>query len=344
MDEERTKLRIGATVSLLLVASVVFVLQVDFRDLGPTVRVSVYMEHPGPLRPQADIQLAGRKIGVVQSIRLVTSNEARKDSHLLHPGGGVVLEVLVRKKYLPWVRKNSQLFVNSKGLIGEAYLEVSPPSAEEEMLDAIAQGDQLRGIDPARMEHIIVTSFLNARRFGKLLEDLKPSMDMLKAESKVLSETLAGLETQPNTYKDLRAHVASARQSFGEVRVTLSSEGLPSLATLERKSKRLMALARRELAAISTELDLLKLRIDHVQARLPPDLTAKYRVAIAEAKTNLATAEAIVAKLNDLAARVAAGQGTIGALMNDPEFSDDAKKLGRYLKRHPWKIIKRPPN
>jgi hypothetical protein len=342
MFDSRLTLRLGAAVSLLLIAAVVFVLQVDFRDLGETVHVQVYLKHPGPLRAEADVQLAGRKIGRVDYNPLLPSHESRSNTHAHHPEGGGVLEVLLRKKYLPWVRTNSELFVNSKGLIGEAYLEVTPPPAEEPMGSALVQGDQVRGIDPARMEHIIVTSFLNARRFGALLDQLQPSMDKLKLESALLAETLSGLEVPPGTYASLASSAARAQVSFGQVRAKMQLEGSPSLGTLQRKGTRLLALVRGELADISSELDLLELRIEAVQNRLPPDLSAKYRVAIKDAKENLAKVDAIVAKLEDLAERVAAGQGTIGALMNDPEFSDDAKKLGRYLKRHPWKLITRP--
>jgi ABC-type transporter Mla subunit MlaD len=345
MFDSRITLRIGAVVTTLLIAAVVVVLQVDLRALGPTVRVQVYLEHPGPLRAEAAVQLAGREIGRVDTIRLVTSNEARSADHPLHPAGGVVLEVRVRKKYLRWVRKNSELFVNSKGLIGEAYLEVAPPLATEDMLASIAEGDRLRGVDPARMEHIIVTSFLNARRFGTLLEELEPSMDQLKAESFELAETLAKLEleVEPGTYQAIRASASDASGSFDELRATLSADNLTSFSALERSSKRLVKLVRAELGSMSADLDLLSARIDAVRARLPADLGAKYSRAIADARTNVATLESTISKLEDLAERVAAGHGTVGALMNDPEFSDDAKQLGRYLKRHPWKIITKPP-
>ena len=343
MFDAKVTLRIGAVFTTLVIAAVVFVLQVDLRDLGPTVQVQVYLSHPGPLRAEADVQLAGRKIGRVDTIRLVTSNEARSSDHPLHPGGGVVLHVRVRKNYLSWVRKNSELFVNSKGLIGEAYLEVAPPVATEAMLGPIAEGDQLRGVDPARMEHIIVTSFLNARRFGKLLEELEPSMAQLKTESKELAQTLAILEVEPGTYQSIRTSGSAASESFDELRATLTADDLPSLAALGRSSQRLLALARGQVGTMSTDLDLLNEKIDTVRSRLPADLGAKYRLAIADARTNVATLEATIAKLEDLAERVSAGHGTVGALMNDPEFSDDAKKLGRYLKRHPWKVIARPP-
>ncbi len=339
MFDPRTTLRVGAVFTVLLIAAVVFVLQVDFRGLGPTLRVQIYLEHPGPLRTEAGVQLAGRTIGRVDAIRLVTSNEARKTEHPLYPAGGVVLSVRIRKKYLPWVRKNSEIFVNSKGLIGQAYLEVGPPAATEPMLGPVVEGDKLRGVDPARIEHIIVTSYLNARHFGELLEELEPSMEQLKVESLALAQTLAQLEVSPGTYDAIVESTSEARQSFDELRATLSADKQPTFGALARSSRRLLKLVRVELARMSADLDLLTARIESVRSRLPDDLGAKYAQAITEARSNLATIQGTIAKLEDLAERVAAGHGTVGALMNDPEFSDDAKKLGRYLKRHPWELI-----
>lgn len=344
MFNERTTLRVGAVVSLLLMAAVVFALLIDFRDLGPSIRVQVFLEHPGALRAEADMQLAGRQVGRVESIRLVSSHQARDPTHLLHPKGGVVLEVLVRKKYLRWIRKNGEIFVNAKGLIGEAYLEVSPPAGNVDMERAIQQGDVIRGIDPARMEHILVTSFLNARRLGKLLEELKPSMDQLKEESTKLADILSALEVEPETYHEIGSLVSKAHQSFRELQATLTGKDVPSLEKLQRQSEQFVALVRAELSSVSTDLDVLNQRLQAVRHRLPDDFGAKIQQVGEEAKQNLAKLEGTIAKLEELAKRVAAGEGTVGALMNDPEFSDDAKQLGRYLKRHPWKIIKRPPN
>jgi flagellar biosynthesis chaperone FliJ len=211
------------------------------------------------------------------------------------------------------------------------------------MAGPITAGDQLRGIDPARMEHIIVTSFLNARRLGKLLEELEPSMDQLKLESTKLAELLTLLEVKPGTYAEIGDSVSRARQSFAELQETLSADELPSLELMQRSSRRLVVLVRAEVAELTQQIDLLNQRIQEVRDRLPDDFTAKFDRVSADAKRNLATLEGSIAKLEDLAERVAGGQGTVGALMNDPEFSDDAKQLGRYLKRHPWKIIKRPP-
>ena len=44
----------------------------------------------------------------------------------------------------------------------------------------------------------------------------------------------------------------------------------------------------------------------------------------------------------DKAAVGTSGEGSLGRLMADPEFADDAKDLGKIMKRHPWRILERP--
>ena len=39
---------------------------------------------------------------------------------------------------------------------------------------------------------------------------------------------------------------------------------------------------------------------------------------------------------------LARGDGSIMKLMHDPEFPEEAKELGKIMKRQPWKIIDRP--
>ncbi|HUS69040.1 MAG TPA: hypothetical protein VMZ28_31100, partial [Kofleriaceae bacterium] len=96
------------------------------------------------------------------------------------------------------------------------------------------------------------------------------------------------------------------------------------------------------LQRVGAALDRLTADIDRVRARLPDDLVARLERSLDGARAAVARLEAIAATGQELAARVRRGQGTIGALMNDPEFSDDAKQLGRILKREPWRVIGHP--
>ncbi|HRC58655.1 MAG TPA: hypothetical protein PKU97_22185, partial [Kofleriaceae bacterium] len=64
----------------------------------------------------------------------------------------------------------------------------------------------------------------------------------------------------------------------------------------------------------------------------------------------LAQGRAVVAKLAVVAAsaqlvwqRWQRREGSLGRLLADPEFPEDAKELGKILKRQPWRIFGRPP-
>ena len=59
---------------------------------------------------------------------------------------------------------------------------------------------------------------------------------------------------------------------------------------------------------------------------------------------SLAKLEGILKTGESLFAAIARGEGTIGGLINDPEFSDDARQLGKLLKRQPWTVFGHPGN
>jgi hypothetical protein len=47
----------------------------------------------------------------------------------------------------------------------------------------------------------------------------------------------------------------------------------------------------------------------------------------------------LLAQVDALAGALARGEGSLMRLANDPEFPEDAKELGKILKRHPWRVI-----
>ena len=50
----------------------------------------------------------------------------------------------------------------------------------------------------------------------------------------------------------------------------------------------------------------------------------------------------LLAQVEAVQQHIARGDGSLLKLMHDPEFPEDAKELGKILKRQPWKIINRP--
>src|SRR6185295_6386475 len=87
------------------------------RTVGRGLSIHVEMKTPGLLRPGGKIRLAGREIGEVRGM------VAMKNHH-------VDLEAFILSGHAAQVRRNSQLFVNTPSVLGEAYLEVGPPRGE----------------------------------------------------------------------------------------------------------------------------------------------------------------------------------------------------------------------
>jgi hypothetical protein len=51
----------------------------------------------------------------------------------------------------------------------------------------------------------------------------------------------------------------------------------------------------------------------------------------------------LLAQVAELQQKIERGDGSLLKLMRDPEFPEDAKELGKILKRQPWRILDRPP-
>jgi ABC-type transporter Mla subunit MlaD len=108
--------------------------------------------------------------------------------------------------------------------------------------------------------------------------------------------------------------------------------------------------ARGALTELRATLDALAPRAAAVAAgvaRVRGHLAASDPVAhaaqvIAGVRAALDRVDPLLAQIEELGARIAAGEGSLGRLMRDPEFPEDAKDLGKIMKRQPWKILARP--
>ncbi|MBA3820119.1 MAG: hypothetical protein H0X17_14590, partial [Deltaproteobacteria bacterium] len=76
--------------------------------------------------------------------------------------------------------------------------------------------------------------------------------------------------------------------------------------------------------------------------RRGPDAIRAFELAIERARAAIDKIDPLLAKVAEITGRLARGEGSLGRLMQDPEFPEDAKALGKIMKRQPWRIIMRP--
>jgi hypothetical protein len=73
------------------------------------------------------------------------------------------------------------------------------------------------------------------------------------------------------------------------------------------------------------------------------DALAKLELAAARIRAAADRIDPLLAQVELLQQQIARGDGSLLKLMHDPEFPEDAKELGKIMKRQPWKIMARPP-
>jgi hypothetical protein len=95
-----------------------------------------------------------------------------------------------------------------------------------------------------------------------------------------------------------------------------------------------------ELAQLSTSVERLRARADSKGQAVLDRLS----LAIDRGRAIATKLEPLLAQLDALSTSLARGEGSMMKLANDPEFPEDAKELGKILKRKPWKVIGHPQN
>ncbi len=340
--------RVGAAMAGLILAAAVFVVAILPRiDLGSGVRIRVLFEHVGALKEGAPLIVAGRTAGKIESITLAPAGAFAPGHPLAETGGSVVL-VRVDDELRWMVPVDGDYFISSKGVLSDRYLEVGPPpGATREPGRAVQAGDEIRGIDPPSLDRALQRTWDNLERSRAFLEAVSPEIDALRAALAHLSQTLTDVEPSPGAYARLAVELTALWREARELQDTLNSAGatpaeLRALAdrasgTLDR-ARAAIARVRTAAAALSSDLE----RVQRQAGAAAPDAIARLREVLADGDQLLARADRLLAGTRELMAMIDRGEGSMMKLSRDPEFPEDAKELGKMLKRSPWRIIGHP--
>lgn len=340
-------LRVGAVTLLVLALGVVYVLVLrDRLFLGPSVRVDVYFAHVGSLHEGTPVMVAGRQVGKIAAIRLVPRDSVPPD-HPLAATGGAVAILRIDEGARGRVPVNGEFFVSSKGLLSERYLEVGAPAGGAAPERPVADGDAVRGNDPPSMDRVLVNMWENLEIARAFLDDVRPQLDALVEAAERLAHTLGVIEPAPGAYAALAERAEQLAAEARTTYLTLRAGGLDLARAEELVARTRQTLAdarivagllRGRLAALGEDLDRVRGRVEAAA----PGLRLKLRAAVASAETAMARVERLTAKVEDVLGILERGEGTIGRLANDPEFPEDAKALGKILKRTPWRVVGHP--
>ena len=348
MTSERLATRVGTVSLAVLAAAIVFFVFVYGRiEWGVRDRVRVYFHHTGGLKEGAPMIVAGRTIGHVESIALAPH------APLLGGDDGVVAIVAIERGAAERVGKGGDVFVSSRGALSERYLEIGPaPEPGAPFHD----GDEVVGRDPPTLDSVLNRAWTNMLAFQAFNERMQPEVAALREQVTAMegnfdavTNTLPAVGVAAGQTAPLIADANDVIAAVTHIReVDLGGEaGLARATALVDHARTTVAHARAAIANLRAQLDALQVAVDQLRARIDaksPQLAARLDDAIARGKSALDKVDPMLAVVAEIVDRVQRGEGTVGKLANDPEFPEDAKELGKIMKREPWRIVGHPLN
>jgi len=342
-QDERLTRRIGSVVLVVLGAAILFVVfLLDRIEIGSYTRVHVFFHQTGGLREGAPVVIAGRSIGRVESI----APSLRNAPTPLGGDEGVDVTVAIESRHIAGLRHGADVFVASKGPLADRYLEIGPTP---EIGAPLADGQPVLGRDPPTLDRVLQRTWENLTTVGSFLDEVRPEAQALRKQLDLLGQRFADLQpTLENTgtlAAEVDALIAEARTTWNQG--LGGRAGVDQIGALVTRTRATLADIRGMLDQLGAKATTLRASFDAFGARMDaklPAAVAAVELAIDRVRAAIDKVDPLLANIQELNKRIANNEGSIGRLMNDPEFPEDAKELGKIMKRQPWKIIAHPPN
>ena len=336
-QDERLTRRVGA-VSLVVIALAIvfFVFIFDRIEWGSHIRLKVYFHTTGGLREGAAFVVAGKPVGRIETIGLVP----RGAKTPLGGDEGVVVKVAIDSDAAARITYGGDVFVASRGALSGKYLEIGPAAKPGRSL---RDGDEILGRDPPSLDRVLQRTWNNLMTAAKFADEVRPEWAALMLEVTKLRATLEEIAPGVELRADIGALIDEARRTYAAIG---GDAGLDRIDKVVERGGDTIAQARKMIATLRTSADVLSVSVTALRARLGTrgaQVIDKVELAIDRVRKTIDKIDPLLAQLQALQAHIARGDGSLLKLMNDPEFPEDAKELGKILKRQPWKILDRPP-
>lgn len=171
-QKAKVEARVGIFVFIGLVILVYFVIHIgDIRLFSTSYNLKVFFGFANGIKVNAPVRVAGVDAGEVKRINIFFDPQNKKTR----------VEITFWVKKDTQIPRDSQVMINTLGLLGEKYLEIIPGSS---YADLFKDGDILLGEDPVSMEEI---GNLGRRIATKLEESIESINKVLKDEELRLS-------------------------------------------------------------------------------------------------------------------------------------------------------------
>lgn len=292
----------------------------------------------GNLAGGAPVKVSGIKVGKIQDIEF----HAGRFDPKLKRRVFVRLTIWVEERALPSIRTDSQFYINTQGVLGEQYLEITPGNQDSPKSKPLVEGAIRVGQDPPRADLVIsrlytfletITDLLSKERTS-IVSIVKNGARSLDTLDKLLSENR---EKVKRLLDDADKLVVEATALSQDVRHGLNGGRSlrNALANVDRMTRTLNAELGPLLAKAHKALD----GAAELGKAIGPEQRRKLLEVLDRILAITKKVDHIAGDSQRIVASVRRGEGTAGALVMDREVYEDVKEMVRDLKRNPWKFF-----
>ncbi|MFP2963804.1 MlaD family protein [Myxococcus sp. 1LA] len=333
MDERRLELKVGALVLSAIVGVLLLLWLMGELKLGSETGLAVDFGHTGNVVEGAPVKLGGVQVGRVQDIELQPERRDAEGRPL-----PVRMELAVAPEAVGALRKDARVTVATVGILGEPYLELNPGSAQERL----PAGTAVRGTDAPRLDVLAgqLTRFVDL--LSQMLEEDPEAIRGLAANVSRLARTLDQMLTENRgDVKVLATELAAAskdlRQLAGLAREAFQPGGKGT--RMLDDAAAVAAVVRKDLPGLTKSAGTTLDGLAAVTGPLGPEDGARVKLALERLTAASGQLESIATRADRVLAKLEAGEGTAGAVLQDGTLYEELRELVTDLRKHPWKVL-----
>ncbi|MFH1854443.1 MAG: MlaD family protein [Candidatus Omnitrophota bacterium] len=204
------ELKVGIFIFIGIVILSVIVFSIgNFYSVKRGYMLNVIFSFANGISVGAPVRYAGVEVGEVQEINVYFDEEENKP----------MVSLLAWVAQNTWVNEDAVATINTLGLLGEKYLEITPGTRETRLLE---KGDTLRGHDPVSTEELTRGTQATLLKIESMIESIDKIVGD-EAFSASIKNTVSNIESMTFSLKDF---INSAKEGKGTVGRFMSDDSL----------------------------------------------------------------------------------------------------------------------
>jgi len=289
-----------------------------FYQKGYTIRV--YFDYVSGLDTGAPVRLAGMEVGEVKDMALVDNK----------------IEVILKLHSTAKVRSDSNITINSLGIVGEKYVEITMGTPQGKILKP---GSIVQGINPVNVEEMLSRTEAVVYKSEKIVAFMDK---MLGGE-----ETWIELDKM---IKNTSAFTNTLNELFTKNKEEINST-IEDLYSISASLKGIIKENRDDFRTTSEKLKQTAIQSQLISLQLNKSASELNNIILGTKKEMSHTFTELIETIDSLQGilqKIEKGQGTLGMLISNEEVSNqlasaakNIEELTLDLKKHPWKLIQK---